>query len=175
MMINRKQLLSFLAGSTFLLFLAYAQIASAKWEDHLFINSKDDRDVVSSSSVLDKAKSYTEEELKEKKLAVGDDEYLVLSFIELGYWLPSATGFSAEIDEKNSAHGNALKRLDEITRQAALRLQLAAEVIQMLFRQSAFQVGASVGAWRTMALKVNGVAIESVTASPYEVIERDLQ
>ncbi|SVD09358.1 uncharacterized protein METZ01_LOCUS362212, partial [marine metagenome] len=30
MMINRKQLLSILAGSTFLLFLAYAQIASAK-------------------------------------------------------------------------------------------------------------------------------------------------
>ena len=125
MMINRKQLLSILAGSTFLLFLAYAQIALAKWEDHLFINTKADRDVVSSSSALDKAKSYTEEELKEKKLAVGDDEYLVLSFIELGYWLPSATGFSVEIDEKKSAHRNALKRLDEITRQAALEKALA--------------------------------------------------
>jgi len=124
-MIIHKQIVSFLLGSIFVFVLTCGQTVSAAWEEHVFINTKDDRDVVLSTSVLNKAKSYTEEELKEKKLAIGDNEYLVFSFVELGYWLPSSKKFSASIDDDNSAHRNALKRLDELTRKAALENALA--------------------------------------------------
>ena len=115
-MISHKQITSFFLSSIFVFVLTCGQSVSAAWEEHVFINTKDDRDVVLNTSALNKAKSYTEEELKEKKLAIGDNEYLVFSFVELGYWLPSTKGFSASIDDDNSAHRNALKRLDELTR-----------------------------------------------------------
>ena len=124
-MISHKQITSFFLSSIFVFVLTYGQSVSAAWEEHVFINTKDDRDVVLSTSVLNKAQSYTEEELTEKKLAIGDNEYLVFSFVELGYWLPFKQGFSPNIDDNSSAQRNALKRLDELTRKAALEKALA--------------------------------------------------
>ena len=112
-MISHKQITSFFLSSIFLFVLTSGQSVLAAWEEHVFINSKDDRDVVLSTSVLNKAKSYTEEELTEKKLAIGDNDYLVFSFVELGYWLPfKKQGFSPNIDDNSSAQRNALKRLN---------------------------------------------------------------
>jgi len=123
-MIKQNQITSFFLGSIFVFALTCGQPVSAAWEEHVFINSKDDRDVVLEGRVLNKAKSYTEEELEEKKLAPGDKDHVVLSFVDLGYWLPSAKGWSPDIDDNNSAHRNALKRLDELTRTVALEKAL---------------------------------------------------
>ena len=57
--------------------------------------------------------------------------------------------------------------------EAAARFQFAAEILQLLFRNASFQIGARIHAGRGVALEVNQVAISGLGLRLQEMIERD--
>ena len=60
-----------------------------------------------------------------------------------------------------------------IRREAAACFQFAAKILQLLFRNAAFEIGASIHAGRGVALEVNQVAVAGFGLRLQEMIERD--
>ena len=58
-----------------------------------------------------------------------------------------------------------------IRRQAAAGLQFAAKILQLLRRDAAFEIGASVHPRRRMALEINDIAVAGLGPGAQEMIE----
>ncbi len=89
--------------------------------DYTFVNDKGAINTLLDVSVLDSAEGLSKTEIEEKNLALQSDDFLVITFKDLGVWISSSEEFMTKVDGKNKAQTTGLDQLSDLATKAALK------------------------------------------------------
>ena len=101
------------------------QAVAGEMENYTFVNSLDDLEDYARPDELTDAPAYSNKELKEQSLELGNDDHIVISFKQLAIWLTPQSDWSSQINTSQRDQREALEKLDETAKLSALNKALA--------------------------------------------------